>query len=70
MPSTNGGTVEPPLNHTKSDTMDFTLTPELTDIEGAEVRAFGQLPGGRLLPIGRATTGDEGTLRLLLPPEL
>ena len=33
MPSTNGGTVEPPLNHTKSDTMDFTLTPELTELQ-------------------------------------
>lgn len=39
-------------------------------IEGAEVRAFGELSTGRLLPIGRATTGEDGVLRLLLPPEL
>lgn len=39
-------------------------------IEGAEIHAFGVLPSGRLVAIGQTTTGDDGTLRLLLPPEL
>jgi hypothetical protein len=51
------------------------FTSTLTDaagapIEGAAIRAFAELPGGRLVPIGRATTGELGSVRLLLPPEL
>ena len=39
-------------------------------IDGAEIHAFARLPNGRLVAIGRATTDEDGELRLLLPPSL
>lgn len=51
--------------------VDATLETEMgARIAGAEVHAFTRLPSGRLVPIGRATSDDDGVVRLVLPSEL
>jgi hypothetical protein len=51
--------------------VDGTLVSDLGErIAGAEISVFTRLPTGRAVAIGRASTDEDGLLRLILPPEL